>query len=509
MTPDDGITRPVRSPAEKAGKIKELAPATRVTLDRTDSPFTTDELLWEVIKDRTQALTFENYKRFIDSVVVDGQLFRGVEGYKTLKDATRAWLQFEAGVWFSPNDDQGRPLADPARPEAAFEGPVPKADPDDVSDVQGLRDSYLTELDNDLKVLPYHKLIVDSLGVLPLKPAEVVRFGSYGISPAQLFRPVLLELIWSYWHEEGMLVQTINAISRRFQNRRTSEHGQDPLFRLEIDPLRSVNNLVWGYVQDEWNLLTVQRRAYEYQHEYGISLLGKAIPGFDPADSRPRFLAAFHDLLLTCSRFYEADDDTTVIADAFPVLNALKDVHPILAEGAHNQFGDMAWTARAEMLVQQWILSRPEFREFLGGRVMVPYREPWMDRVDTMKQLMGWGDASVTHFRDLAVFGERLLLSIRYGNWSVINDSRAAGNWARYWRTEVKSYMHSYRAVTGVDLSGQAQERIEVSLDGRYVQPAVHLRNRLEERRRPALGAGSEGANANGASTAAARKLGA
>jgi hypothetical protein len=270
---------------------------------------------------------------------------------------------------------------------------------------------------------------------------------------------------------------------------------------------------VWGYVQDEWNLLTVQRRAYEYQHEYGISLLGKAIPGFDPADSRPRFLTAFHDLLLTCSAFYDADDDTTVIADAFPVLNALKDVHPIMAEGAHNQFGDMAWTARSEMLVQQWILSRPEFREFLGGRVMVPYREPWMDRVDTMKQLMGWGDASVTHFRDLAVFGERLLLSVRYGNWSVINDSRAAENWARYWRTEVKSYMHSYRAVTGVDLSGQAHERIEVSRDGRYVQPAVHLRKRLEERkRRPAaLPAGSQPAGSSVASSSApaARKLGA
>ena len=66
----------------------------------------------------------------------------------------------------------------------------------------------------------------------------------------------------------------------------------------------------------------------------------------------------------------------------------------------------MPWTARAEMLVQQWILSRPEFREFLGGHPMAPYREPWMGRVDTMKQLQGWGDASVTRFRDLGVFGE-------------------------------------------------------------------------------------------------------
>jgi hypothetical protein len=505
---DDAITRPGR---KRNTRSTDLAPATRVTLDRTDSPVTADEVLWDVIRDRTHALTFEHYKKFIDSVVVDGQLFRGVEGYQTLKTATRAWLQHEAGVWFSPQDDNGNPIvADPVAKDfdATFDGATIEVHPDDDGNLADLRKTYLATLESDLKVLPYHKLIVDSLGTLPLKKA--VLFGDYGISPAQLFRPVLLELIWSYWHEEGMLVQTINAVSRRFQNRRSAESGHDPLQRLEIDPLRTVNNLVWGYVQDEWNLLTVQRRAYEYQHEYGISLVGKAIPGFDPADSRPRFLAAFHDLLLTCSTFYDSDDDTTVIADAFPVLNALKDVHPILAEGAHNQFGDMAWTARAEMLVQQWILSRPEFREFLGGRTMVPYREPWMDRVDTMKQLQGWGDASVTHFRDLAVFGERLLLSIRYGNWSVVNDSSAAENWARYWRTEIKSYMHSYRAVTGVDLTGQAQERVEVARDGRYLQPSVHLNRRIEERkgRRAALPAGSGAARGNGASTAAARKLG-
>jgi hypothetical protein len=497
MAPDDGITRP--DPNRSQGS---LAPVTRVSLDRTDSPATTDELLWEVIKDRTEAITFENYKRFIDEVEVGGQLFRGVDAYTTLKVATRAWLQHEAGVWFDPHAKP--PIPDPVD-DAFLQTHLQLPDVPsgtraaDAVDVKKLRDRYLATLDGDLKVLPYHKLIVDSLGALPIKKAHIV-FGDYGISPAQLFRPVMLELIWSYWHEEGMLVQSMNAISRRFQNRRAIGSGQDPLFRLEIDPLRTVNNLIWGYVQDEWNLLTVQRRAYEYQHEYGISLLGKAIPGFDPADSRPRFLTAFHDLLLTCATFYEADDDTTVVADAFGVLNALKDVHPILAEGAHNQFGDLVWTARSEMLVQQWILSRPEFREFLGGRTMVPYREPWMDRVDTMRQLLGWGDASVTHFRDLAVFGERLLLSIRYGNWSVINDSRAAENWARFWRPEVKTYMHSYRAVTGVELGGRAQETIDVSRDGRYVQPSVHLRRRLDQQRRPAaLRSGSDGRRDTGA----------
>ena len=38
---------------------------------------------------------------------------------------------------------------------------------------------------------------------------------------SKLTRPCLLELIWSYWQEEGMLVQTMNALARRFQNIRS------------------------------------------------------------------------------------------------------------------------------------------------------------------------------------------------------------------------------------------------------------------------------------------------
>ena len=44
----------------------------------------------------------------------------------------------------------------------------------------------------------------------------------YGILRDRLQSPCLLELIWSYWQEEGMLVQTMNAITRRFQNMRVA-----------------------------------------------------------------------------------------------------------------------------------------------------------------------------------------------------------------------------------------------------------------------------------------------
>jgi hypothetical protein len=249
-----------------------------------------------------------------------------------------------------------------------------------------------------------------------------------------------------------MLAQTMNAITRRFQNVR-SPGDRDPIAHLEIDPLRPMNNIIWGVIQDEIRRLSVKRRAYEYEHQYGLSLYGKAIRDMRPADSRSKFLEAFHNLLHLCSIFFKEDNDTTVIADGYPLLNALKEVHLILAQGAHNQFGDMPWTARAEMMLQQYILSRPELRDFLQSRAMVPYKEAWMPQVDTMKTLQGWSDVTVTHFRDLAVYGEQILLSVRYGDWIAINDEDSAKNWARYWRPEIQGYLHAYRAATGIDLT--------------------------------------------------------
>ena len=116
-----------------------------------------------------------------------------------------------------------------------------------------------------------------------------------GVLRHRFSQPSLIELIWSYWHEEGMLAQTMNAIAMRFQNQRSGPN--DPLAELEIDPLRPLNNLIWGFVQDEHNRLSVRRRAFEYDHQYGLKLLGRAVPELRSADSRSKFIEAFHNLL--------------------------------------------------------------------------------------------------------------------------------------------------------------------------------------------------------------------
>src|ERR1051325_794630 len=72
-------------------------------------------------------------------------------------------------------------------------------------------------------------------------------------------------------------------------------------------------------------------------------------------------------LLNLASKFYKQDDDTTVVADGFPVLNGLKEVHLLLSEGAHNQYGDLPWTARQEMMMEQAGIPRVSAAAHHGG----------------------------------------------------------------------------------------------------------------------------------------------
>lgn len=480
----------VREPAPTmiAGRIS-------TALSRTESESSPHTAFWSMIRKSTEALSFTSYSSFIDKLFcatdrhwegAGAEAFRHLrrrralpftdaDSYRVLKVATEAFVMVHCGVLSGA-------LGDAASEELAYRDRRDLAPPFG-GDLQQELEQYLVPVEGGSAgalTLPYLAVIRRKLPDIPiaLNGHDHQADLCFGILQEKLTSPCLLELIWSYWHEEGMLVQTMNVIIQRFQNLRASTPGRDPLANTEIDVLRPLNNMLWGYTQDEQHRLTVVRRNYEYDHHYGIRLEGRAVQNFRPADSRSKFLAAFHHLLRLCTVFFRQDDDTTVKADAFPVLNALKEVHLILSEGAHNQFGDLPSTARIEMLMQQWILGRPEFREFLPTRLMVAYPEPWMDRVDAMKKLQGWTDTSVMHFRSLAIFGEQLLLSIRWGNWSDIYESSDAFNWARFWRPQIQGYIHAYRAATGVDLSADAGDpKVEGML------PSLLLRQQLARQR--------------------------
>jgi hypothetical protein len=450
--------------------VRMIGGDVRVHLQRPASEPTRDEALWFAIRERTHAISFERYRRFINRVLLWeenapmpapierrlrdlGAHLHGTGAYQVLKIATEVFLLMECGVRVGRNhrDEFENAPVDSARRSDRNCGELA----DRLSEYLGCPPQ-----------LPYIRRVVEAA------------FPDYELSTSKgrhllidkINEPCLLELIWSYWHEEGMLMQTMNALSRRFQNIR-KPGDRDPLLNVEIDPLRPANNILWGYVQDEPNRLTVARRASEYVHEYDLALYGKAATGIQLADRRSKFLEAFHNLLYQSSVFFKEDAQTTVIADGYPLLNALKDVHLILAQGAHNEFGDLPWTARAEMLLVQFILARPEIRDFLQSRAMVPYREPWMPQVDAMKTLQGWTDVTVTHFRDLGVYGEQILLSVRYGDWSNIDNEDSAKNWARFHKEILYAYWNAHRAVTGIDLTNP--DTVDSTL------PAILLQRRL------------------------------
>ncbi len=488
-----------------ASTVPDPVPAQPVTMRRAENVATVDLALWVIIRKATEALSFESYSRFMDIVLCNAPAqgadrmgntpddyrnkFKSVakrrslpytdaESYRLLKAATEAFVMVNCGV---PLQGMRFDRLDVDRLAERVGVHVPE------SQLANFWADYLGDVNGTPNAtLPYLALIRDKMRDSSLVGGIVNEAineaggdhgdNCYGVIRSKLTNPCLLELIWSYWHEEGMLAQTLNAVSQRFQNVRGPAES-DPLRMMEIDPLRPLNNLLWGYIQDEQHRLTVTRRVHEYSHHYGLSLYGKAVPQMRPADPRSKFIEAFHNLLYLCSQFFKQDDDTTIIADGFPVLNGLKEVHLLLSEGAHNQFGDLPSTARIEMLMQQWILARPEFREFLPTRTMVAYPERWMDRVDAMKSVQRWTDTPVLHFRDLGVFGEQVLLSIRFGAWTGVTNPAQAANWARFWRAEVQGYVHAYRAVSGVDLTVESKEPAQK--DAKAAAPWVHLRNRL------------------------------
>jgi hypothetical protein len=245
--------------------IRMIGGKVGVSLSRTAANRTADQALWSLIRNRTRAISFTPYNEFIHRVLCQerdqpadpklrreihelGNSVHGVGAYQLLKTATEVFLLLECGVCLKDlRFDMSRPF-DPDEESARWGEPVT---------FQFVKEKLFEYLGGHAHQLPYI--------------TNVIRNAFPGLHEGRIFcdrvltsrakEPCLLELIWSYWHEEGMLVQTMNAISRRFQNVRMPGGDRDPLAHLETDPLRPVNNLLWGQIQDEQNHLTVVRRA--------------------------------------------------------------------------------------------------------------------------------------------------------------------------------------------------------------------------------------------------------
>jgi hypothetical protein len=360
FTPDQGV-----SPGELAGTIRvspETVDAlrsvvqgpTKVALQRSSTQATPDQALWAAIRNRTQAISFNRYNAFINAVLCEpsqgGSAYSvkdpqaiglppladrrtepgsrpsiyGVDAYNLLRLATEAFLILECGVVEVKDEGNGNrrvTLPDPVLFDAVEEA-YRFGRPVTIDVVEADLTAYFSGTNH----LPDLKRILDALlGLDSPRQQEKLPYCD-AVLKNRFSCPALLELMWSYWHEQGMLVQTMNALAVRFQNRRSSA-DRDPLANLELDPMRPLNNLLWGYIQNTYDRLSVPRRAYEYDHHYGLTLYGKAVPQLRSADSRSKFLEAFHNLLYRTAVFFQEDADTTVVANGFPLLNALREVH--------------------------------------------------------------------------------------------------------------------------------------------------------------------------------------
>ena len=273
-------------------KLTGTITAQSISLVPSSGDPTDDQAVWGAIRHRASAASFTNFEKFIAIIFckwpppagtnIDGDLegahttllpengtscYHGSESYNLLKAAAEVFLALQCGIKVrAPFNDDGTAgnMTGPISDEAGR-----GATNDTFADLEGALQGFVmgnTRL--------YLHTILNSLhqsnaksplceGILLASDTRISPNPTSGERNKELdCFPCMLELIWSYWHEEAMLVQSLNALCLRFQNKR-GPRARDPLANLRLDPLRPPNTLLWGYIQDEINRLTVARRAYE------------------------------------------------------------------------------------------------------------------------------------------------------------------------------------------------------------------------------------------------------
>ncbi len=298
--------------------------------------------------------------------------------------------------------------------------------------------------------------------------------------------PPGLELIYNYWMDEGFVTLTLMAITERYRNR--PGRWSDNLRNLTLDPLRSINNLLMGYIKDLriGEILTREERSLEYQNQYGYFIPTKnRIRGIE---IRSNFHTAFNKLLIECHKFYNQVVNRLIDPDAFSILTALQGLNNILATGDINQALAFAKLARIEIIIEQDILGRSEVGEYLKERPMVSYKYNWMRSVDAMKTIQRWNpDSSIRLYTALAEYGEIILLGVRFIDWSNINDVDFAKAWAMNFKNEIQGYTQKYFSVTNVDIL-KDEDYVDVNTEmgierirTRDILPSVLIRKRKKQ----------------------------
>src|SRR5262249_51854998 len=114
------------APALQVEVTEASKPPVSVTIRRADSPPTADQALWTVIRNSANALSFNNYARFMDVVLCGAEdtvtgltplqaramrdpikhrlrlPFPDTDAYRQLKVATEVFVMLNCGIYFDP-----------------------------------------------------------------------------------------------------------------------------------------------------------------------------------------------------------------------------------------------------------------------------------------------------------------------------------------------------------------------------------------------------------------------
>ncbi len=289
-----------------------------------------------------------------------------------------------------------------------------------------------------------------------------------------------------------MLVQTANAIALRFQN--IARNGTRSARRVRARRAAAAERLHLGLHPGRAEpAVGPAPRSTSTTTSTAWTWSGRA-SRVRPADSRSKFLQAFHDLLRLTDQFYREASDTHGDARSVPA--------PDRAQGPpHDSRGGCAQSVPRSAVDR----AQRDARSAVAARAIRDARLPARPAGDAVPRSLDGrrrrheASAGLDRHerpalqRSRASSASASCLSIRHVRWDAITDPVAAQDWALSWRPEVQGYIHAYRMATGVTLSDDV---VEVNRPGspRYAQPSVLLYSRLmDQRRSPGLPAGPTG----------------
>ncbi|HTE93628.1 MAG TPA: hypothetical protein VK678_08970, partial [Bradyrhizobium sp.] len=199
---------------------------------------TDDQVLWATIRNRASAASFPNFEKFIDIIFcqappnnsgdnpktratinaavlgrVGSPCYHGSEAYNLLKASAEVFLALQCGIKVEP------PLNDDGSSVANIPGEAGRGTTlDTFESLKTALTKFLTNfltggsrlyLETILNALKEDDAISPLCAGILRPKADTTDGNSKNKFDCY---PCMLELIWSYWHEEGMLVQTLNAL---------------------------------------------------------------------------------------------------------------------------------------------------------------------------------------------------------------------------------------------------------------------------------------------------------